>query len=136
MSKLNTAARIIFCAIFVLFSFSANAFDFDGAWATDAANCGKVFVKRNNRISMKRHADALGGGFIVEDNQIRGALLTCKIIDRKEDSDKLHLLASCSTLVAPLSPMLFSIRIVDNDHILRVLNPFSEVGNTYTRCTI
>jgi hypothetical protein len=60
MSKLNTAARIIFCAILVLFSFSANAFDFDGAWATDAANCGKVFVKRNNRISMKRHADALG----------------------------------------------------------------------------
>lgn len=90
MSIPGTVMRMAYCALLASWSFSANAFDLDGAWAKDAANCGKVFVKKHNRIYMTRHADAFGGGFIVEDNQIRGTLLTCKIIDRKEDSDMLH----------------------------------------------
>jgi hypothetical protein len=35
-------------AVLVMTSFAANAFDLSGAWATDAASCGKVFIKRHN----------------------------------------------------------------------------------------
>ena len=62
----NLPARALFCAVCIVFSFSANAFDLDGAWTTDDSNCGKVFVKKNNKISMTRNADVFGGGFIID----------------------------------------------------------------------
>jgi len=52
----NLAARVLFSAICIVFSFSANAFDLNGAWTTDDSNCGKVFVKKDNKISMTRNS--------------------------------------------------------------------------------
>jgi hypothetical protein len=136
MSELAKIARMVFSIIFVLFSFSANAFDFDGAWVVDATKCGKVFVKRNNRIEMARHSDVFGGGFIVEGNQIRGALLTCKITDRKEESAILHLIALCSTKVALLSPMPLDLKIDDTDKVTRLYPSFPKITVSYTRCKL
>ena len=81
----NLAARTLFCATFIVFSFSANAFDLNGAWTADASNCDKVFVKKSNRVSMTRNSGVFGGGFIVEGNQMRGQAKTCKITSRKEE---------------------------------------------------
>ncbi|MGB9271393.1 MAG: hypothetical protein WCB74_19585 [Pseudolabrys sp.] len=74
----KSAAGILFCACLV-FSFSADAFDLNGTWTTDDSNCNRVFVKKNNKISLTRNADVFGGGFIVEGNQIRGQARTRKI---------------------------------------------------------
>jgi hypothetical protein len=129
----NLAARMLLCVICVLFSFSAYAFDLNGTWTTDSSNCGKVFVKKNNKISLTRNSDVFGGGFIVEGNQIRGQARTCKITSRKEDG-ALHLIASCSTDIAVLGSQEISAKIDNDDRITRIFPAFPEMGTTYFRC--
>jgi len=118
MSTSDRIARILFCTIFVLFSSNSGAFEFDGAWVTDAAKCAKVFVKKSNRISMTKHAELFGGGFIVEGDRIRGpAILFCM-----------------SLMI--LSPMQLDIKIEDTNNIVRFFSNFSEIAIPYTRCTL
>ena len=136
MSTSDRIARILFCTIFVLFSSNSRAFEFDGAWVTDAAKCAKVFVKKSNRISMTKQAELFGGGFIVEGNRIRGPSATCKINSRKEEGDMLHLIASCSTAISVLSPMQLDIKIEDTNSIVRFFSNFSEIAIPYMRCTL
>jgi hypothetical protein len=135
MSTSDGIAGMLSCTILVLLSSNAGAFEFDGAWATDAAKCAKVFVKKSNRISMTKHADLFGGGFIVEGDRIRGPLATCKINNRKEDGDMLHLVASCSTEISILSPMQLDIKIEGTNNIVRFFSNFSEIAIPYARCT-
>jgi len=136
MSTSGNIARMLSCTIIVLFSSNSRAFEFDGAWTTDAAKCVKVFVKKSNRISMTKHADLFGGGFIVEGNRIRGPVATCKINSRKEEGDMLHLIASCSTEISILSPMQLDIKIEDTNNIVRFFSNFSEIAIPYTRCAL
>jgi hypothetical protein len=117
-------------------STSAHAFDFDGAWATNPANCKKVFAKKRSRISLTRQSDAFGGGFVVDGSQIRGALLTCKITSRKDEGAMLYLMASCSSDVGLLSPMQINVKIDDNNKIERVFPNFPEIVVAYARCTL
>jgi hypothetical protein len=130
------AARLLVCAIVALPSLSAHAFDLTGTWTTDELNCGKVFVKKNNKISMTRNADVFGGGFIVEGNQIRGQAKTCKITSRKEENGVLHLIASCSTDIAVLGAQELSAKIDNDNRITRIFPSFPEMGITYFRCAL
>jgi hypothetical protein len=43
----SSGKRMFFVTVSMMLSFSANAFDFNGAWTTDASNCAKVFVTKN-----------------------------------------------------------------------------------------
>ena len=129
-------ARLLVCAIFVLFSLSAYAFDLTGTWTTDELNCGKVFVKKNNKISMTRNADVFGGGFIVEGNQIRGQAKRCKITGRKEEGSVLHLIASCTTDIAVLGTQELTAKIDNDNRITRIFPSFPEMGITYFRCRL
>jgi hypothetical protein len=114
---------------------SAYAFDLTGTWTTDELNCGKVFIRqKNNKISLTRNADAFGGGFIVEGNQIRGPSKTCKITNRKEERGVLHLIASCSTDVAVLGTQELSARIDNDNRITRIFPSFPEMATSYFRC--
>jgi len=45
----KSAAGMLFCSC-LMFSFSANAFDLNGAWTTNADNCGKMFVKKTTGL--------------------------------------------------------------------------------------
>jgi hypothetical protein len=128
--------RMLICTVFVIFSSNSHAFEFDGAWATDAAKCAKVFVKKNNRISMTKHADLFGGGFFVEGDRIRGPLAVCKVNNRKEEGDMLHLIASCSTAISILSPMQLDIKIENPNNIIRLFPGFSDIAIPYSRCTL
>jgi hypothetical protein len=136
MPWLSMPTRVGFSAILVLFSFPASAFDFDGAWATDASKCSKVFVKKKNGISLSRKSDFFGGGFMVGGDKISGALLSCKITSRKEESDRLHLITSCSTIITPFSPIEFNVRVVDENNIIRVYPDFPEMNVSYARCKL
>jgi hypothetical protein len=131
----KSAAGMLFCAC-LMFSFSANAFDLNGTWTADESNCDRVFVKKNNKISMTRNADVFGGGFIVEGNQIRGLTNTCKITSRKEEGGVLHLIASCSTDIAVLGTQEFSAKIDNDNRITRTFPSFAEMTTTYFRCTL
>jgi hypothetical protein len=118
----------------MMFNGSANAFDLNGAWTQDGRNCAKVFVKKNNKMSMTRNSDRFGGGFIAEGNQIRGLGKTCKIINRKEEGDVLNLLASCTTDIALLDAQQITARIVSDDQLTRIYPSFPEAGTSYYRC--
>jgi hypothetical protein len=133
MSK--SAAGMLVCAC-LMFSFSANAFDLNGTWSGDNSNCGKVFVKKNNKISMTRNSDVFGGGFIVEGNQIRGQAKTCKITGRKEENGILHLIASCTTDIAVLGTQEVSAKIDSDDQITRIYPSFPEMGISFYRCKL
>ena len=136
MSTSDRVARTVLCGILVLLTFSADAFEFDGAWVTDAAKCAQVFTKKNNRISMSKRSEFFGSGFIVEGDRIRGPSATCKINNRKEEGDMLHLIASCTTQIAVLSPTQLDIKIEDSNRILRFFHNFSELAVPYTRCIL
>ena len=130
----NLGAGMLFSAICMVFSLSANAFDLNGAWTTDDSNCGKVFVKKNNKISMTRNSDVFGGGFIIEGNQMRGQSKTCKITSRKEEGGILHLIASCSTDIAVLGTQEVSAKIDSENRITRIYPSFPEMGTSFYRC--
>ena len=136
MSTPDGVARTVLCGILVLLTFSADAFELDGAWVTDDAKCAQVFTKKNNKIAMSKRSEFFGGGFIVEGDRIRGPSATCKINNRKEEGDMLHLIASCTTQIAVLSPTQLDIKIEDSNRILRFFPNFSELAVPYTRCTL
>jgi len=136
MSTSGSAARILFCMTCILFSVSAHAFDLNGAWTTNDLNCNKVFVKKDNRISMTRNSDVFGGGFIVEGDQMRGQAKTCKITSRKEEGGVLHLIASCSTDIAVLGTQEISAKIDTDNQFTRIYPSFPEMGIPFYRCKL
>ena len=132
MSKM--ARRLLLCGCFLV-SFSANAFELDGAWATDTSNCRKMFTTINGRVSMTRNSDVYGGGFIVEKNQIRGQARMCKINSRREEGGVLRLIVFCSTEIAVLGTQQVDAKIDDDDRLTRIFPSFSDMGTTtYYRC--
>ena len=133
MSK--SVAQMLFCAC-IMFNGSASAFDLNGNWTADDRNCDKVFVKKNNKISMTRNSGVFGGGFIVEGNQIRGQAKTCKITSHKEEGGVLHLVAVCSTDIAVLGTQQVDAKIDSDDKITRLYPSFPEMGISFYRCKI
>jgi hypothetical protein len=118
----------------MLIGYSANAFDLNGAWTTDASNCAKVFVTKNNRISMTRNSDVYGGGFIAQGNELKGRAKACKITSRKEEGGVLNLIATCSTDISVLGTQQVSAKIEGDDRITRIFPSYPEMGTTYYRC--
>ena len=133
MSKL--AAGVLFCS-FILISFSAYAFDLNGAWTTNPENCSKVFERKNNDISFTHNSDVFGSGFIVKGDQVRGPAKTCKITNRKEEGSVLHLIASCTTDIAVLGTQEVSAKINDDNRLTRIYPSFPEMGIPFFRCRL
>jgi hypothetical protein len=124
---------LVLCLSWMLFSLPAYAIDLNGAWASDASVCKKIFVKKNNRLSVAGDADTYGSGFIFEGNKIRGKIATCNIKTRKEEAGVLHVIAVCSDDVA-LSTMQFSVKIENDNKITRVYPGVPELSVSYVRC--
>ena len=115
---------------------SANAFDLDGAWSTNPENCAKMFEKNNNRISFTHNSDVFGSGFIVEGDQMKGPAKACKIINRKQGGDVVHLIASCTTDIAVLGTQEVSAKINNDDQLTRIYPEFPEMGISFSRCKL
>ena len=115
---------------------AAYAFEFNGAWATDANVCDKVFVKKGNKISFAPNSDQYGGGFIVEGNRVHGQLQSCNIKARKEDAKSIHVLAACTTDIMG-SNIQLSAKIINDNSILRYFPGMPEdLGMPYSRCVM
>jgi hypothetical protein len=95
--------------------------------------CSKIFVKKNNKISIASNSDIYGSALIFEGNRIRGKMATCTIKKRVEAVDSLNLIADCSTDIA-LSTTQFSLKINDDNKITRVYPGVPEMATTYFRC--
>src|SRR5882672_8242014 len=109
--------------------------DLTGAWATDAAVCGKVFVGTGSKIAFAKDADMYGSGFVYEKNRLKGKIATCAIKSQKRDGDVVHLITTCSTDVA-LATVQFSLRIDNDKQITRFFPGVPELATAYYRCSL
>jgi hypothetical protein len=115
----------------------AHAVNLDGAWATNADECGRVFVRKGqaNQIGFAATSEQYGGGFIVEADRLRGKTATCKIKTRKEDGAMINIVAGCATDIM-LSNVQFSLKIVEPNKISRVFPGIMDMEINYYRCPI
>src|SRR3954451_13350596 len=111
-------AALLICAS-MAFAGSAYAFDLNGAWATDADNCAKVFERKGAQVSFTDMSDVYGGGFIVEGEQIIGKYGRCRIKAKKDDAATINLVASCASDIM-LSSVQFSLKVVDANALIRL----------------
>ena len=112
---------------------SAVAFDLDGAWAGDADNCAKVFVRKGSQVTFTDMSDVYGGGFIIEGDQITGKFARCRIKARKDDGKTINLVAACATDIM-LQNVQFSLREVEANTVIRMFPGMGGMEIKYARC--
>jgi hypothetical protein len=66
---------------------------------------------------------------------LRGKLATCKIKSRREDGDTVHMIAACATDIM-LSDVQFSLKVVDQNKIMRIFPGVPDMQQSYERCTM
>jgi len=117
-------------------SHPARAFDLNGAWATNASVCDKIFGKTaQGGLYIKKDADLHGSGFIVKQNSIVGKIAKCTIKTTRTKGPVTHLIAACSTDVA-LETVQFSFEVKDENHIVRFYPGVEELNISYWRCSL
>jgi hypothetical protein len=115
---------------------AAKAASIEGVWANKSSACADIFAKSKKGVVLfRKNSEAFGSGFIIEGDKIRGKMLACKIVRRNEEGDKIHLLASCSSDVV-LDTIQFSLRLLDDKHIVRLFPGIPELEFSYERCSL
>jgi hypothetical protein len=111
----------------------ADALDLNGAWASDANLCAKVFVRQGGKLGFTEMSDVYGGGFIIDGDQIVGKFARCRIKARKDDGTNVNLIAACATDIM-LSSVQFSVRELDANSIARLFPGMEDMEIRYHRC--
>ena len=136
MKDLRHAAVTAIASVAVLSALlgQALAVDLTGAWATNADECGHVFVRKGaNDIAFAPDSEMRGGGFIVEGNQLRGRSATCKVKGRKDDGTTVNIVAGCATDIM-LSDVQFALKVIDQNKITRLFPGMEDIQINYYRC--
>ena len=118
---------------FALLPGAAVAFDLNGAWASDADNCAKVFVHKGTQITFADMSDVFGGGFIIEGDQITGKFARCRIKARKDEGATINLVAACATDIM-LQNVQFSLKEMDANNVIRMFPGMEGMEIRYARC--
>jgi hypothetical protein len=129
--KLPATVTLI-CASISL-SDHAIALDLNGAWASDADNCPKVFTRKGSQMAFSDNFDVYGSGFIIEGDQIIGKSGRCRIRARKDNGAYINLIAACASDIISQS-MQFSLKEVDANTITRVFPGMDGMEINFTRC--
>ena len=111
----------------------ADAVDLNGAWAGNADQCAKVFVRQEGKLGFAEMSDVYGGGFIIDDDQIFGKFARCRIKARKDDGVNVNLVAACATDIM-LSSVQFSLKELDANSIVRLFPGIEDMEISYHRC--
>jgi hypothetical protein len=111
----------------------ADALDLNGAWATSAEQCDKVFTRQGGRLGFTEMSDVYGGGFIIDGDQIIGKFARCRIKARKDDGINVNLIAACATDIM-LSSVQFSLKELDANSIARLFPGMEGMEIGYRRC--
>ncbi len=111
----------------------ANALDLDGAWASDADNCTKVFARKGTQLGFTDMSDVFGGGFIVDGDQIIGKFARCRIKARKDSGPNVNLIAACATDMM-LSSVQFTLKELDANSLVRLFPGMEDMEIRYHRC--
>ena len=132
-AKWNAALSALLVGAWLVMPGSAGAFDLNGAWATDADNCAKVFVRKGAQISFSDMSDVYGGGFIIEGDQIIGKFGRCRIKAKKDEGTTINLIAACASDIM-LSSVQFSLKEVDANSVIRMFPGMDGMEIKYARC--
>ncbi|WP_398468261.1 hypothetical protein [Tardiphaga sp.] len=121
----------------VTLSSNAGAVELNGAWATSADQCSKVFNRRgrDKQIGFSNFSGVYGGGFIVEPSRLRGKHEICKITSKKESDRTINLVAACASSIM-LSHVQFILNVIDDNTISREFPGMPEMKVEYYRCQI
>ncbi|WGD54696.1 hypothetical protein QA641_12755 [Bradyrhizobium sp. CB1650] len=111
----------------------ADALDLNGAWASDADNCAKVFARQGAQLGFTDMSDVYGGGFIIDGDQIIGKFARCRIKARKDNGPNVSLIAACATDMM-LSSVQFSLKELDADSLVRLFPGMEDMEIRYHRC--
>lgn len=136
MATLSTnvaAAAALLLAASLATSGSAAAFDLNGAWASDADNCAKVFMRKGTQVIFSDNSDVYGGGFIIEGDQITGKFARCRIKARKDDGKTINLVAACASDIM-LQSVQFSLKEADANNVIRLFPGMEGMEIRYARC--
>ncbi len=122
----------------ILISSQALAFDLNGAWATSADQCSKIFVKKGDQISFAQFSEEFGGGFIANGNEVRSKTSRCNIRSRKETGDTIEFQAACASAKIAATSVQLSIKILDDNSLSRVFTDPDMEGMelTFYRCVM
>ena len=110
-----------------------DAVELNGAWAGDADQCAKVFVRQGGKLGFTEMSDVFGGGFIIDGDQIVGKFARCRIKARKDDGANVNLVAACATDIM-LSSVQFSLKELDANSIARLFPGIEDMEIRYHRC--
>ena len=131
--SINAAAAALLLAASLATSGSASAFDLNGAWASDADNCAKVFTRKGTQVIFSDNSDVYGGGFIIEGDQITGKFARCRIKARKDDGKTINLVAACASDIM-LQSVQFSLKEADANNVIRMFPGMEGMEIRYARC--
>jgi len=131
--SIDAAFAALVLAACIAMSGSARALDLNGAWASDADNCAKVFVRKGTQVTFTDMSDVYGGGFIIEGEQITGKFARCRIKAKKDDGNTINLVAACATDIM-LQNVQFSLKEVDANSVIRMFPGMEGMEIKYARC--
>ena len=130
--KLAASVALLFSSLLTLAG-RADAVDLNGAWASDADQCAKVFMRQGGKPGFTEMSDVYGGGFIIDSDQIIGKFARCRIKARKDDGVNVNLVAACATDIM-LSSVQFSLKELDANSIARLFPGIEDMEIRYHRC--
>ena len=130
--KLAASAALLLGSLPVMAG-RADALDLNGAWASAADQCAKVFTRQGGRLGFGEMSDVYGGGFIIDGDQIIGKFARCRIKARKDDGMNVNLIAACATDIM-LSSVQFSLKELDANSVARLFPGIEEMEIRYHRC--
>jgi len=136
VSRSTGLYAFLFC-ICPLLASQAHAFDLNGAWATSADQCSKVFVKKGDKISFAQFSEEFGAGFVAEGNEIRSKTDRCTIKSRKETGGTIDFHAVCASEIMATSVNL-RLKILDANSVYRIFTDPDMAGMelTFYRCSM
>jgi hypothetical protein len=129
----NVALSLLLVGASLAMAGSAVAFDLNGAWASDADNCARVFVRKGTQVTFAEMSDVYGGGFMIEDDQITGKFARCRIKAKKDNGKTINLIAACASDIM-LQNVQFSLREVDANNVIRMFPDMDGMEIKYARC--
>jgi hypothetical protein len=130
--KLAASVGLLFGSLLTLAG-RGDAVELNGAWAGDANQCAKVFVRQGEKLGFTEMSDVYGGGFIIDGDQIVGKFARCRIKARKDDGVNVNLVAACATDIM-LSSVQFSLKELDANSIARLFPGIEDMEISYHRC--
>jgi hypothetical protein len=109
----------------------------NGAWATGADQCSKVFVKKGDKSPSLHLPKSLATALSPMENEVRGKAARCTITSRKETGDTIDFRAACASEIMATSSNL-RLKILDANSVSRIFTDPDMAGMelTFYRCSM